>query len=68
MGGYSDFLFARPSVWFGVASCVDFGATLVEFNRSPTPESADHRALEADWKAVGADMRESMALAAPSSK
>jgi len=51
----SDFLFARPSFFEGVARILDFGNTLQEYNTS-TPEMADYHALKADWQAVGEDM------------
>ena len=53
---YTDFLFARPSFLEGLARVVDFFGVLQEYNTSSTPESADLRAMRADWEAVGADL------------
>ena len=49
-------LFARPSALGGVASILDFGDTLTEYNTANSPEQADVLALWSDWLAVGDDM------------
>ena len=49
-------LFARPSVLGGIASILDFGDTLTEYNTANSPEQADVLALWSDWLAVGDDM------------
>jgi hypothetical protein len=54
--GRSDFLFARPNFLGGVATSIDLGATLVQYNESSSPEEADLRALKNDWCVVGEDM------------
>ena len=51
------FLFARPSVLGGIASILDFGDTLTEYNTANSPEQADVLALWSDWLAVGDDLR-----------
>jgi hypothetical protein len=61
MSGLSDFLFARQSFLRGVASVLDSGGTLTEFNQSLTPEQADAAAMRMDWEAVGHDLRGAMA-------
>jgi hypothetical protein len=53
----TDFLFARPSFFEGMARIIDFGGTLTVFNTSRTPEEADARAMFEDWRAVGNDLR-----------
>ena len=53
----TDLLFARPSFLEGMARIIDFGGTLVEFNRSPDGNSADSLAIASDWYAVGQDLR-----------
>lgn len=55
----SDFLFVQPSFLRGMASVLDLGAVLERFgyNSSRSPDEADARALRADWKAVGDDLR-----------
>ncbi len=50
------YLFARPSLLGGVASLLDFGGTLTEYNTANTPAQADTLALWSDWLAVGDDM------------
>ena len=41
---------------------LDLGGTMVVYNDSPTPEEADNRALDSDWRAVGHDKEGAMAL------
>lgn len=53
----SDYLFARPSFIEGIARLIDPTGSLNSYNRAPTPESADARALAEDWRAVGHDVR-----------
>lgn len=55
-------LFARPSLWEGIARIFDFGNTLTEYNRSATPHDADARALAADWHVVGEDLRNAITM------
>lgn len=52
----SDYLFARPSFIEGIGRIVDLSGSLNTYNRAPTPEEADARALYEDWKAVGHDL------------
>jgi hypothetical protein len=52
----TDYLFAKPSFLGGMASVLDLGSTLTEYNVSPTPEQADAIAIYNDWKAVGNDI------------
>jgi hypothetical protein len=52
----SNFLFARPSFWEGVARIVDMGGTFQVYNTSRDGTDADRRALQSDWEAVGQDM------------
>ena len=54
----SDFLFARPSFLGGASRVLDLFGTLQEYNRSPTPEIADQRAMLNDIRAIGADFKE----------
>jgi hypothetical protein len=51
----SDFLFARSDFWSGVASVIDIGGTMVEFNRTEGEDDADRRAIQADWNALKDD-------------
>ena len=57
-------LYARPSFLEGVASILDFGGTLTEYNTALTPEQADWLAIRSDWLAVGDDLRFAMGQAA----
>jgi hypothetical protein len=53
----TDFLFARPSFSGGMAAVMDLCGILVsEYNRSPTPQEADFRALRSDWTIIGMDL------------
>jgi len=52
----SDFLFAQPSFWSGLARFFDFGAAFDEYNRSKTPAEADRRAIHTDFIITGQDI------------
>ena len=59
MSDYSpetSFLFAVPSFWQGVASAIDMGGTLLEYNGSETPVEADARGIASDWAITGQDI------------
>jgi hypothetical protein len=59
MGRYCDdtgFLFSSPNWLQGVASAIDLGGTLVEYNVSTTPQEADVRAIASDWAITGQDI------------
>jgi len=53
----TDYLFAHPSFLGGMARCLDLGDTLTEYNQALTGEQADRVAIQADWMAVGEDIR-----------
>ena len=53
-------LYATPSFVEGVASLLDFGGVLNEYNESKSAKEADNRALLSDWEAVGFDIRAAM--------
>lgn len=53
----TDYLFAKPSLVYGVARTLDLGAMLDSYNISPTPEMADFLAMLSDWMVVGTDLR-----------
>lgn len=52
---YSIF-FVDPSFVAGMASVMDLGGVLVDFNAAPTPDEADFLALQYDWFKVGQDL------------
>ena len=52
----SDFLFANPSFFEGMARIFDFGNTLNIYNSSPDEDTADSLALWLDWRATGFDI------------
>ena len=54
----SGFFFARPSFLGGASRVLDLFGTLQEYNRSPTPEIADQRAMLSDLRAIGADFKQ----------
>lgn len=56
----SDFLFATPSFWSGVARLFDFFGQFDFYNVSRTPEEADCRAIYSDWRVTGQDLRHAM--------
>lgn len=49
----TDFLFARPSLWEGMARVLDLGGTLQEYNRTEHPDLV---ALQMDWGMIAADL------------
>lgn len=60
MGKYCDdsgFLFSSPSWLQGVATALDLGGTLVEYNVSRTAQEADVRAIASDWAITGKDIQ-----------
>ncbi|NES96941.1 MAG: hypothetical protein F6K32_17225 [Desertifilum sp. SIO1I2] len=60
MNQLTGFLYARPSLFEGVARLIDFGNTLQVYNSSLSPEQADFLALASDWYVVGEDIKEAM--------
>lgn len=60
MSNFSSFLFARPSFVEGVARLIDVSGSLNTYNTSPDGVTADTRALDADWRAVGDCVKESI--------
>ena len=59
MSNYEDtgLLFAMPNFLHGLASAIDLGGTLVEYNESRTPQEADARAIASDWAVTGKDIK-----------
>jgi len=58
----SDFLFAAPSFFEGMARVLDIRGTIEElsYNKSSTPEEADVQALRSDWSVVVDDLDNSL--------
>jgi len=52
-----DFLFARPSIWSGLARWLDLSGRFDFYNISPSGETADALALYSDWRTVGQLLR-----------
>lgn len=53
----SSTLYAKPSFITGIASILDFGATLSQYNYSESPEEADYKALRKDFEMVALDLK-----------
>lgn len=53
----SLFLMAQPSFLGGMASVMDLGDTLTQFNASESGEAADRAANWADWEMLAKDLR-----------
>jgi hypothetical protein len=55
----SDLFLVMPSFVQGASSVLDVAGTreLTNYRIAGSPEEADRRAMEADWRAVGADLR-----------
>ena len=56
----TSYLFATPSFISGLAMTLDMGSTLEQYNTSRTPDEADIKALQSDWRVTGADIRSAM--------
>jgi hypothetical protein len=54
------FLFASFGFFEGMGRVVDLAGTLAGYNRSPTIEEADNRALASDWQAIADDFKHVM--------
>ena len=52
----SDFLFAQPSVVFGVARLLDLFGQFDRYNQSRTEKEADAKGLYCDWHATGQEV------------
>lgn len=52
----TDYLYARPSLWSGLARLLDLRASFDVYNEALTPAQADVLALRSDWQAVGSDL------------
>jgi hypothetical protein len=52
----SDFLFASPSLLFGVGRLADLFGQFDLFNQSPTGDQADLHAMSSDWAMIGLDL------------
>ncbi|MBI1812729.1 hypothetical protein HY285_03420 [Candidatus Peregrinibacteria bacterium] len=60
MSPQTSYLYATPTFLQGMAITLDVGATLEQYNLSRTPEEADTKAMRADWRATGNDIRFAM--------
>ena len=49
-------LFARPSFIGSASRVLDLFGTLQEYNKPPTPQLADQRAMFDDFRAIGTDL------------
>lgn len=64
MGIHEIYSRKRPSFCIGIGRIFDFSRSLSLFDYKPNgkdPDIEDFLALRSDWKAVGDDMRSSMA-------
>ena len=62
-GRFTSFLYAQPSFLEGVGRILDLGNNLQMYNYSESGQEADARALRADWRAVGDDLRRAVLAA-----
>ena len=56
----STFLFADPSLVYGLASLLDFEGTFPTYNYSRNRPEADAKALYYDWLTVGQALNDAM--------
>lgn len=59
---FSEYLYAKPSFWEGVARLVDFSGSLSVYNGASTPIRADNLALLSDWVVIGDDLKETITV------
>lgn len=52
----TDFLAASGSTLVGAGSAFALTGNYFDYNRAPTPEQADARAIQSDFAMVGADV------------
>ena len=57
---FATFLFADPSLLYGVARIFDFEGRFATYNESADGEEADAIALHYDWAAVGQTLCDAM--------
>jgi hypothetical protein len=53
----TDFLFATPSLWSGMARMLDIYGQFDSYNASETEETADAKALYSDFRMIGQDLK-----------
>ncbi len=53
---HERFCVRRPSFIGGASRVLDLFGTLQEYNKPPTPQLADHRAMFDDFRAIGTDL------------
>ena len=56
----TDYLYATPSFWSGVARLLDLFGQFDTYNDSAADEVADARALYSDWHIVGQHLADAM--------
>ena len=56
----SDFLVAAPSYASGMGRLLDWYGVYDTYNQSQNGQEADARAMYADWRIVGQDIRDAM--------
>ncbi len=54
------FLFATPSLWSGMARVLDICGQFDSYNASEAAETADAKALYADFRMIGQDLKLAM--------
>ena len=54
---FTDYLYAVPSLLFGIARLFDFWGSFTSYNTSLSNREADSKAIYSDWRAVGQDLR-----------
>jgi hypothetical protein len=53
----SDFLFAQPDFFSGMARLFDFGGRYDAYNISRSIQEADFKAILSDWSIIGQDLK-----------
>lgn len=56
----TDYLFPRPSVWYGIGSIMSLFEPFFDFNYSHSDNDADRTAIESDFGTIGNDIRKTM--------
>ena len=56
----TDFMYAQPSLFSGVARLIDLYGTFDVYNMARTPREADAIAIYSDWRMIGEDLAGAM--------
>jgi hypothetical protein len=56
----TDFLTPKTTLLTGMGTLLNLAGSYYQYSISPTPEEADRRAIAADWRMVGQDIKDAI--------